>query len=85
MKDKIQEGYATIEILSKDRTGLVSEITGIMSDLNITILQHNARVYNHRHKGMVSDFKVHVKADSPEQIELLIRRLSKIKGVISVQ
>lgn len=82
--EKNQEEFASIEIIAKDRNGLVHEITGIISELNIAILHHEARVYKNKNKGMVSDFKVDVKADNHNQIEILIRRLNKIKSVISV-
>ena len=74
----------SLGIIAKDRTGLVNEISKIIADLNITILHHNARVYNNRNKGLVSDFKVDVKADNSDQIDILIRRLNKVKGVICV-
>ncbi|MDE5770516.1 MAG: hypothetical protein K2I06_02640 [Ruminococcus sp.] len=79
-----QEELVSIEVITKDRNGLVHEITGIISKLNIAILNHKARVYNNKNKGMLSDFKVVVKAESHSQIETLIYRLNKIKGVISV-
>ncbi|MDE5582754.1 MAG: hypothetical protein K2K89_12185 [Ruminococcus sp.] len=79
-----QEEFVSIEVITKDRKGLVYEITGIISELNIAILNHKARVYNNKNKGMVSDFKVVVKAESHRHIETLIHRLNKIKGVISV-
>ncbi len=75
----------SLQIVSKDRTGLVNEISGIISELNIAILNHNARVYNNRNKEMISDFKVSVQTDNDKNIDVLIRRLNKIKGVISVQ
>lgn len=79
-----QKELASIEVITKDRKGLVYEITGIISELNIAILNHKAKVYNNKNKGMVSDFKVVVKAENHRQIETLIHRLNKIKGVISV-
>lgn len=75
----------SLQIVSKDRTGLVNEISGIISELNIAILNHNARVYNNRNKEMISDFKVYVQTNNDKNIDVLIRRLNKIKGVISVQ
>ena len=85
MNDEKNNGESVaVEVLTKDRNGLVYEITGIIADLNITILNHRAKVYNNRNKGMVSDFQVVVKADSYNKIEILVHRLNKIKGVISV-
>ncbi|MDE6036275.1 MAG: hypothetical protein K2G36_10245 [Ruminococcus sp.] len=82
--EKNNDEPVSIEVLTKDRNGLIYEITGIIADLNITILNHRAKVYNNRNKGMISDFKVVVKADSYIKIGTLVHRLNKIKGVISV-
>lgn len=82
--NKYQAEFTTLEIIAKDRTGLVNEITGIISELNISILHHRARVFNHKHKGMISEFKVDIKAENFEQIGLLIHRLNRMKGIISV-
>ncbi|MGN0631923.1 MAG: ACT domain-containing protein [Ruminococcus sp.] len=75
----------SLQIVSKDRIGLVSEISGIISELNIAIVNHKARVYNNRNKEIISDFKVDVQTDNDKNIDVLIRRLNKLKGVISVQ
>ncbi|MGN1085490.1 MAG: ACT domain-containing protein [Porcipelethomonas sp.] len=75
----------SLQIISKDRTGLINEISGIISGLNITILNHNARVYNNRKKEMISDFKVAIRTDNYKTIELLVRKLKNIKGVIVVK
>ncbi len=74
----------SLEVLAKDRKGLVNEITMIISSMNISILRHNARVYNHMNKGKVSQFKADVEIVNEQQIEMLISRLRKIKGNISV-
>ncbi|MBD5159053.1 MAG: hypothetical protein HDT23_02250 [Ruminococcus sp.] len=84
MNKENQEEIVSIEVITKDRKGLVYEITGIISELNIAILNHRAKVYNNKNKKMMSDFKVVVRAENYIQIETLIHRLNKIKGVISV-
>lgn len=75
----------TIKILSRDRTGLICEITEIFCDLNIGILNHSARVYNDRNKRMVSECKVTVCHENNDIVTLAKRRLRHIKNVISVQ
>lgn len=73
-----------IKIRSKDRTGLIFEITKIFSDMNVGILNHSARVYNDRNRGMVSECNLIVCPENEDITSLAIRRLRKIKGVISV-
>ena len=73
-----------IKILARDRTGLIYEITKIISDLNIGILNHSARTYNDRHRGMVSECNLIVCPENEDITVLAKRRLRKIKGVISV-
>ncbi len=46
INEKNQDEFVSIEIILKDRNGLVYEITKIMSELNVDILHHEARVYN---------------------------------------
>lgn len=74
-----------IKILSKDRTGLIYEITKVFSDLNITIVNHSARVYNDRNKRMLSECQVIVTSENNDIVTLAKRRLKHIKNVISVQ
>ncbi|MCM1230891.1 MAG: hypothetical protein NC489_12225 [Ruminococcus flavefaciens] len=73
-----------IKIRSKDRTGLICEITKIFSDMNIGILNHSARVYNDRNKGMISECSLIVCPENEDITALAKRRLRKLKGVISV-
>lgn len=73
-----------IKIRSKDRTGLIYEITKIFSDMNVGILNHSARVYNDRNRGMISECNLIVCPENEDIAEMAKRRLRKIKGVISV-
>lgn len=85
MKSKESNDLISITIISKDRIGLINEYTSIISDLDINILNHNAKVINNRNNGMVSVFKVDILFDEDEKVKILRHRLSKIKGIISVQ
>lgn len=73
-----------IKIRSKDRTGLIFEITKIFSDMNVGILNHSARIYNDRNRGMISECNLIVCLENEDITALAKRRLRKIKGVISV-
>ncbi len=73
-----------IKIRSKDRTGLIFEITKIFSDMNVGILNHSARVYNDRNRGMISECNLIICPENEDITALAKRRLRKIKGVISV-
>lgn len=75
----------TIKILSKDRTGLIYEITKIFYDLNIGILNHSAKVYNDRNKRIVSECNVIISPEDYAAVTLAKQRLRHIKNVISVQ
>jgi (p)ppGpp synthase/HD superfamily hydrolase len=84
INSKPDSASVTISITAKDRNGLVHEIAGTVSQLDIAILHHEARVYNNRNKGLVSESTFTVGADSEIKIDTLINRLKKIKGVINV-
>jgi (p)ppGpp synthase/HD superfamily hydrolase len=74
----------TIKITAKDRTGLVHEIAGIIAQLHIPILHHEAKVYNNKNKGMISESAIGIQTDNKNQLDALIRKLKKMKGIISV-
>lgn len=74
-----------IKILSKDRTGLIYEITKVFYDLNIGILNHSAKVYNDRNKRIVSECQMTIFSENYDIVTLAKRRLQHIKNVISVQ
>ena len=52
--------------------------------MNISILNHSARVYNDRNRGMISECNLIVCPENEDITILAKRRLRKIKGVISV-
>lgn len=78
------QGKTAIKIRSKDRTGLMSEITKIFSDMNVPIENHSARVYNDRNRGMISECNLTVRPENEDITATAKHRLRKIKGVVSV-
>lgn len=72
-----------VKILSKDRIGLIYEITSTISSLNVPIMSHGARVYTDNKKKKMSLCSVCICIDD-ENIQTLFNRLRKIKGVVRV-
>lgn len=75
----------SLEIIAKDRNGLLHEIAKKITELDIAIVHHEARVCDNKNKGMVSKSRMEIHVKDHEQLEILIRGLMKIKGVIRVQ
>ncbi|MBQ8928126.1 MAG: hypothetical protein IJ055_07645 [Oscillospiraceae bacterium] len=74
-----------IRILTLDRVGVVSEITGICSGLGIGIRTHNARVVRGSRGEYLSDFRAVLDDTEPETLHRLRCRLSHIKGLRRVE
>lgn len=71
---------ASIEVLSVDRVGLVFDITKILMESHIQILHSSSRSV----KNGNAIVELTVQVMNTNQVEELVSRLSKIKGVISV-
>lgn len=77
-------GLVTVEITAKDRNGLVYDISGVLSEFNIPILHHEARVCSNKRYGMISKSRLDVKIESQNQWNMVMRRIKRIKGIINV-
>ena len=72
-----------IEIRVRDRVGVVNEITGMISRLNIPLYQHEARVSKDVTGTEISVFHGQIETDEA-QTKLLRKKLSGIKGFLSL-
>lgn len=72
---------ASIEVLSTDRVGLVFDITKILMESHIQILHSSSRSV--KNGNAVVELTIQVM--SANQVEEIVSKLSKIKGVISVE
>lgn len=81
---KVDAKVVSIEVLSKDRHGLVSEIAEGISALNYEILFHKAKVFTDVRGVKMSELKVQVNYCGEEKLNSLLHRLNKISGVVSV-
>jgi (p)ppGpp synthase/HD superfamily hydrolase len=78
-------GFVKIEVVAKDRNGLIYDIVGTMYRLQIDILRHEARVCGNKEQGMISKSRYDIVVKNEEQLAMLRQRLHRIKGIISVQ
>ena len=73
----------TIDILSRDRIGLMAEITSAISTFNAEIIKYRAKVFTDNKSRKMSKCRVNVSVGEQE-LRSLLGRLSKISGVVSV-
>ena len=73
----------TIDILSRDRIGLMAEITSAISAFNAEIIKYRAKVFTDNKSRKMSKCRVNVSVGEQE-LRALLGRLSKISGVVSV-
>ncbi|MEE5992235.1 MAG: hypothetical protein V3G42_03230 [Oscillospiraceae bacterium] len=72
-----------IEIRIRDRVGVVNEITGTFSRLNVPLYQHEARISRDIKGTKISVFRGQIETTETES-ELLRKKLSGIKGFLSL-
>lgn len=72
----------TVEVLSADRIGLVSELCGVISSMGADIRGHRAKVYKDDKGRLVSRFEAEVRLGGGA--DALLHRISRVEGVKSV-
>lgn len=72
-----------IEVRVRDRVGVVNEITGTISRLDIPLYQHDARISKDAKGTEISVFHGQIESDDI-QTESLRKKLSQIKGFLSL-
>ena len=73
----------TIDILSRDRIGLMADIVSAFSVFNAEIIKYRAKVFTDNKSRKMSKCRVDVSVGYQE-LRSLLGRLSKISGVVSV-
>lgn len=81
-KEKLET--VSLEILSKNRVGLVHEIVATISSQNVIIKSGDAKVYTDSNKKEMSLCLVTIYIDEKLDLQMLFCKLHKIKGVIRV-
>ena len=71
----------SIEVIATDRVGLVFDITKILSESHILIVHSSSR--NLRNGNAI--FEASVQVAGTDQLQAIIDKLRKIRGVISVE
>ena len=74
----------SVKVVSKDRPGLVGEISQAISVLGIKIIHHKAKVYTSDRSSHMSVFEADLYLDGNINLQSLLHKLHKIKGVVSV-
>lgn len=70
-----------IEVIASDRVGLVFDITKILSESHILIVHSSSR--NLRNGNAI--FEASVQVAGTDQLQAIMDKLRKIRGVISVE
>lgn len=71
----------TLTIESKDSGGVLARITKAVSDMKLSIVAMNARVIDKNNSAIIS---LSLRVSSPEQLELVIKRISSVRNVDKV-
>lgn len=72
---------STIQIIASDRQGLLVDINILLSNMHIPIHALNARELKDNHAMM----QITISTESLEQMKMIISKISKVNGVISVE
>ena len=73
-----------IEVISRDRVGLVGEISNVIRRLNGNIIAHTANVVKGEKNTLVSHFTADIHFETASGDEAVSRRLRRIKNVRQV-
>ena len=73
----------TIDILSRDRIGLMADIVSAFSVFNAQIIKYRAKVFTDNKSRKMSKCRVDVSIDE-QGLKELLGSLKKIKGVVSL-
>ena len=73
-----------IEVISLDRIGLIGEISNVIRRLNGNIISHTANVVTDEKNTLVSHFIADVSFEASSEIEIVSRRLRRIRNVRQV-
>ena len=73
----------TIDILSRDRIGLMADIVSAFSAFNAEIIKYRAKVFTDNKSRKMSKCRVNVSVGE-QRLRSLLGRLSKISGVVSI-
>ena len=73
-----------IEVISLDRIGLVGEISNVIRRFNGNIISHTANVVTDEKNTLVSHFIADVSFEASSEIEIVSRRLRRIRNVRQV-
>ena len=71
----------SIEVIATDRVGLVYDITAILMESRIPIIHSSSRIL----KNGNAVFDASIRIISKSQLTSTFERISKIKGVLSVE
>lgn len=82
--NNVKAQSVAIEVLSNDRIGLVGEISSVITDSGADIRGHRAKSYSNDKGRKMSLFKVSILMTNGVDADMLLHRLGKIKGVISI-
>lgn len=72
---------STLDIITDDRTGMLADISSALAGFRIPIDELNARTLKNGNASILATVDV----EGVEQLKGIIKKLSKIKGVISVE
>ncbi|MGF7057329.1 RelA/SpoT family protein [Brassicibacter mesophilus] len=78
--DKKSSYQAEIQIKATDRTGLLTEITQLLTDANLTVTSLNARTSKER----IALINMTLEIKDVEQLKELMRKIKRLNGVIDV-
>ena len=73
----------SIEILSRDRIGLMAEITEIVAGFDVQTVHYDAKVLSDDHGERLFECKISVCVDN-NKLRMLHNRLYRIKGVLKL-
>jgi (p)ppGpp synthase/HD superfamily hydrolase len=68
-------------VVSRDRTGLLKDLTSVISSMNLMILGSQSKSYTQKGQAIL---KFQILVENAKQINDLLNRLKNVNGVISL-
>jgi len=70
-----------VKVVSRDRTGLLKDLTSVISSMNLMILGSQSKSYTQKGQAIL---KFQILVENAKQINDLLNRLKNVNGVISL-
>jgi len=80
-RENLPQRLVSIRVVARDRTGLLKDISGIISQMGLNVEESHSRVISQRNEAI---FRFMTTIDDTRQLNDLLNRIRKVHGVLSL-